>query len=215
MRIAALLLAGGESRRMGQDKRFFIYHGKSLIEKAYESVRFIADEILVLIAKSEDQNKLEKIFGEDAQFLIDQNPHAGPMGALMGGLQAVRSDYALLLAVDYPLLTGEFLVKMRDDLIDRRSHPKALVPVDQDKPQLTCAFYHKALCNELKREFENGERALWRWIEKHPDGIEFISPKEWQGWGHSKIFLNLNRPQDYQSLIGDIESGRVIPDNSQ
>jgi molybdopterin-guanine dinucleotide biosynthesis protein A len=144
---------------------------------------------------------------------VDEHPNAGPLGALIGGLQAMSGDYGLLLAVDFPLLTSEFLSKMREYLREMKPQPKALVPVDEESMQVTCSFYHKSLHSELKEAFASGERSLYHWIEKNPTGIATITPSEWERWGIQQMFTNLNSANEAQLLLKAIESGHNMSDN--
>ncbi|MBI1729196.1 molybdenum cofactor guanylyltransferase [Candidatus Acetothermia bacterium] len=215
MRVSALILAGGESQRMGQDKRFLKLQGQPLIERTFQAATKVAAEVLILVAKSEDQQKIIELLGSEHRFLIDENPNSGPLGALIGGLQAMSGDYGLLLAVDFPLLTSDFLSKMQEYLQGLQPQPRALIPIDKENLQVTCALYHKSLYSELKDAFESGELSLYRWIEKNPEGIATLTPSVWQRWGIRENFTDVNRPDELQRLLNAIESGHNMSDNSQ
>ncbi len=202
MKITALVLAGGQSHRMGQDKRLLEYQGKPLIRRAFEATQAISDELWVLIASHEDQQILSPLLNRDTRFLLDEHPNSGPLAALVNALPHVKSKYALLLAVDYPLVTRSFLQKMKSTLEAQAPSPDAFVPLWQGIPQVACAFYRQSLHTELKEAFLKGERSLRRWVLSSPKGrVQWLHEEDWQRWEHREVFLNVNTPQDYQRLL--------------
>lgn len=202
MKITSLLLAGGQSERMGKDKRLLEYQGKPLIRSAFEATQAISDELWVLIASQEDQRILSPLLDRDTRFLLDEHPNSGPLGALASALPRVQCEYALLLAVDYPLVTGPFLQKMKGVVETQAPPPDAFVPLWQGSPQVACAFYRRSLHMELRATFLAGERSLRRWTLGLPkDRVRWLHEEDWQQWGHPGVSLNVNTPQDYERLL--------------
>jgi molybdopterin-guanine dinucleotide biosynthesis protein A len=203
MRIASCLLAGGRSRRLGRDKRFLPFRGKPLIVRAYEAAAALTDEIWVLIANVRDKPTVREALGKrPVHFAVDPEPQAGPLGALAGALEQIQSEYALLLAVDYPLITGPFLQQLKASLLDAQAvGPDVLVPVWQGMPQVACAFYHRSLRDELHRAFQQGERSLRRFVESLPaERVQEVTEAIWGAWTKEDVFLNLNTAEDLQRL---------------
>lgn len=202
MEITALLLAGGQSQRMGKDKRFLEYQGRPLVRRAFEAAQAISDEIWVLIAQKEDEQLLSPLLGEGVRFFVDAHPNSGPLGALAGALPQVQSEYALLLAVDYPLITGPFLQRMRSVLEAETVLPDIFVPLYDRMPQVTCAFYQQSLNKELQDAFAAGERSLRHWVMGlPPDRVRWLPDEESKKWGFEHVFLNVNTQQDYELLL--------------
>ncbi len=199
MKITGLLLAGGHSRRMGQDKRLLFFLGRPLIQRAFEAAQAISDEVWVLITHPEDERILAPLL--NGNFLVDEHAGSGPLGALAGALPHVQSDYVLLLAIDYPLVTGPFLQKMKSALETQVTLPDAFVPLWQGIPQVTCAFYRRSLKRELKEAFLKGERSLRRWVLSLRSGrVHWLHEEAWRLWGYPEAFLNINTTQDYERL---------------
>ena len=206
MRATGLLLAGGRSRRLGRDKRFLEFQGKPLILRAYEAAAAVADEIWVLLADPNDEPKVrEALEDRPLRVALDPEPGAGPLGALAGALPRVRGEYALLLAVDYPLITGAFLRSLRAHLEAQPKKPDALVPLWQGVPQVTCAFYRRALRQELQEALNGnrGNRSLRRFVEGlPPERLAYVEESVWRGWGPPHVFQSVNTPEDYERLLG-------------
>ncbi len=200
--ISALILAGGQSCRLGKDKRLLIYKKDPLILRTLRSAKSVSQEVYVLISTKEDEEVLSPLL-VDTLFILDSSPGSGPLAALAGALSVISGDYdyVLLLSVDYPLLTGEFLSRMRGFLEEEKTKPDVLVPLFEDTPQVTCAFYRCSIAEGLQRAFDEGERSLRRWVESREKGVKYIKEETWTEWGSPSVFLNLNTPQDYERLM--------------
>ena len=201
--IAGLLLAGGRSRRLGQDKRFLPFEGEPLIVRTYRALQAVADELWVLLAHPEDEPRVRAALGDPAvQFAFDPEPGAGPLGALAGALERVRREYALLLAVDYPLMTAAFLRQLRAHLEAQPKKPDVLVPLCRGVPQVTCAFYRRSLRSELQGTLKSGNRSLRRFVEGLPrERVCEVPEAAWKAWADEDVFFNINMPEDYERLL--------------
>ncbi len=104
---SAVILAGGESRRMGRDKAWLEIDGKPLIQLAVEKVRALGiREIFISGRVGEDYSALK------CPVLFDLEPGFGPIGGIERGLHECTSPLLLVLAVDLPRMTSEFLSKL-------------------------------------------------------------------------------------------------------
>jgi molybdopterin-guanine dinucleotide biosynthesis protein A len=102
--LSAVILAGGESRRMGRDKAWVKFDGRSLLTQAVDKVREADIEgIFISSRPGGDYSAL------DRPLLFDLEPGLGPMGGIERGLHCCTAPLLLVLAVDLPHMTGEFL----------------------------------------------------------------------------------------------------------
>ena len=107
MHFSAVILAGGESRRMGRDKAFLEHGGKTLLARQLETVAALRPaEILVSGRPDTDYSHL------GYPVLLDVQPGCGPMGGLERALALARSEWVLVLAVDLPGMTSAFLGRL-------------------------------------------------------------------------------------------------------
>lgn len=107
MELSAIILAGGESRRMGRDKAWVKWRGRPLIEWAVETVRALGVSE-ILISGRAGQN----FSAFDHPVLFDLEPGLGPLGGIERGLRECASPLLLVLAVDLPGMTRAFLRKL-------------------------------------------------------------------------------------------------------
>lgn len=107
LELSAIILAGGESRRMGRDKAWLEVGGRPLIQVAMETVRALgAREVFISGRTGVDYSAME------CPVLFDLEPGFGPMGGIERGLHECSSSLLLVLAVDLPRVSASLLRKM-------------------------------------------------------------------------------------------------------
>jgi molybdopterin-guanine dinucleotide biosynthesis protein A len=110
-RWSALLMAGGESRRMGRDKATLVIAGEELWRRQVRTLRK-AGFAEIMIARGERE---PLGVGEPGLIVLpDAREGCGPLGALAAGLQRVSTGWLLVLAVDLPLMPAAFLRPMME-----------------------------------------------------------------------------------------------------
>jgi molybdopterin-guanine dinucleotide biosynthesis protein A len=144
MSISAVLLAGGESRRMGRDKAILEWHGRPLWEWQIEKLRALHPQRIFLSARAELAWR-----PADAELVVDVPPSRGPLSGLTAALTAIDTDHLLALAVDMPFITTEHLRLLCGlatngigviPMIDGKAEPLAAI-----YPKEARATFHKAL----------------------------------------------------------------------
>ena len=110
--ISVILLAGGRSSRLGQDKAWLPFGGEPLVLRAARRVSALAGEILFSAGPAERYAALGDALAVPARVAPDLHPGTGPLAGLEAGLAAARYDLALLLAVDMPFVSLPLLRHM-------------------------------------------------------------------------------------------------------
>jgi len=109
MSLSAVILAGGESSRMGQDKAWLKLSGLPLITRALFNVRESGiEEIFISGHAGTDYSSLR------CPVLLDLEPGCGPLAGIERALEATNAALLLVLAVDLPRMTPAFLHKLAD-----------------------------------------------------------------------------------------------------
>lgn len=96
--VTGVLLAGGKSRRMGEDKRYLVVGEQTLLERGLGVLRSIFQEVLVVIAQ--DSPPLDVT----ATVVRDLVPDCGSLGGLYTGLTRATTPYIFIVACDMPFL---------------------------------------------------------------------------------------------------------------
>ena len=107
MKFDAVILAGGNSSRMGRDKAWLEVEGQSLLARQIQVAREVgASEVFVSGRAGVDYS------GLNFQVLRDRLVDAGPLGGIERALDQTTTSLLLVLAVDMPRMTAEFLHQM-------------------------------------------------------------------------------------------------------
>jgi molybdopterin-guanine dinucleotide biosynthesis protein A len=104
MNIDAVLLTGGESRRMGTDKSTLLFRGRPLWQIQLELLRKLDPTEIFVSAR------IDPVWRPaDVQFVGDDPPSRGPLSGLAASLARMRTKYLLALAIDMPFMTEKYL----------------------------------------------------------------------------------------------------------
>jgi len=128
----ALILAGGDSRRMGRDKAALTLGGSSLLQRAIQAMRAIFPTVLVSVRAPRPDI--------DALQVLDGLPDAGPLAGLCAGLRCTQTPWVFALATDMPYLCAPLI----EHLATLRGNYQAVVPKTGAHIQTLAAFYAAA-----------------------------------------------------------------------
>ena len=106
---AALILAGGKSKRMGMDKALIQFRKKPLLLHAVKTVLTLVNEVKVVIAKNDAPQKYSAILPPEVQIITDEIEGKGPLAGILVGMQNIRSEYVAVLPCDSPFIKTEVL----------------------------------------------------------------------------------------------------------
>ncbi len=137
---SALILAGGESSRMGRDKAFCLFEGETLLQRQLRIVRQLgASQVMISGRPEADYSDCE------AEIVYDDPPACGPLGGMIAGFRHAQHPLLFVLAVDMPYISLAFLQR----LDATRSETTGAVPVDPDgRIEPLCAWYPCSLLAE-------------------------------------------------------------------
>lgn len=182
--IAAYLLAGGKSTRMGSDKGLLPYGGTTFAEASGRVLQEIFGEVMVIANNPIYHESFSKV-------LPDLIPEQGPIGGIYTALSHSSKEYGFIATCDMPLLSPEAIrYFLHHCHSDKRIHISACHERNFPLPGL----YHRSLLPQIKHAIERGERKLMYLFEQNPG--ERIDMSAYQ---HE--FLNINTPDDYTKLL--------------
>src|SRR5947208_8823575 len=104
MNISAVLLAGGESRRMGRDKAALLFRGKSLWQIQLDTLRKLRPAQIFVSARADPLWR-----PEDIRLVADTAPSHGPLSGLAASLDQIKTTHLLALAIDMPWMSHKYL----------------------------------------------------------------------------------------------------------
>jgi molybdopterin-guanine dinucleotide biosynthesis protein A len=133
---SVLILAGGASSRMGQNKALAPFLGRPLIERVLAIARQLSDDILLVA------NDAPSYAGFGLPCIADQRPGWGPLMGLYSGLSAASNDLALLVACDMPFLSLDLIHR----LFDLAPGYDVVIPRSEDGLHPLHALYRRSTC---------------------------------------------------------------------
>ena len=159
----AILLAGGLSSRMGQDKASLEIGGQTMLERLLLVLRPIVAETCVMRAPGQILPRVAKELQDWIRVGWDSVEKRGPLQGIVDALPLLSSeiDKVFLLTCDLPYLTGEWLQTMRDIMTDEYD----LVCTEEDNitnPLL--ALYRRPVLEPAAKLLAEGKRRpllLW------------------------------------------------------
>jgi molybdopterin-guanine dinucleotide biosynthesis protein A len=106
---SAIILAGGLSSRLGQDKGLIQLAGKPLVGHVLEAIVNVVDEKIIVVSRREHVEKYLKATRERASILVDRDDTHSPLAGALTGLEKARGKYSLLLPCDTPFVSRDVL----------------------------------------------------------------------------------------------------------
>ena len=189
--ISCIVLAGGKSLRLGQDKVLETIGNKSLLERAvFQLDSFNSDIIIVTAAKQ----SFPRLTGYPRlRIVTDTYPDKGPLGGIYTGLAASDSFYNLVVACDMPFLNQALL----DYMIQLSANFDLVVPRLGDMVEPLHAVYSKgclAPMERLLRQGRLGVRELFTLVK-----IRYVEADEINRFDPEHLsFFNINTEADLE-----------------
>ena len=219
-RVSALVLAGGQSRRMGRDKALLDFDGAPLIARVIERVRQVCAEVIVVA----NDAYAYACFG--ARVVSDVYPGKGSLGGIFSGLQAAHEEYALAVACDLPFLNDALLRYMillapQADVVIPRAHAPTgkaqgatrydQLAVKESGLQAMHAIYSKHCLEPMRARLLADDLRIINFFDQvrvhivEPDQVARFDPQ-------LLSFLNVNTPEDWKSALLLLSEGRKTKD---
>ena len=189
----AIILAGGESRRMGSDKAALLWQGAPLIEQVIKALQPLEVPLLVV-----NRNENSRDYS-GARSVSDLFPGTGPVGGILTGLKSSGEGWHIVVACDMPFLKREVFELL---LSEAECDFDAVVPVHEGGMEPLCALYSASAISGLQAFLDSGRRAAQHALktlkvkEISEDRLRLIDPD-------LSCFTNWNHPED---LIAGIET---------
>lgn len=189
--VSAVVLAGGMSRRLGRDKAVEPLEGEPLIRRVLSRVAQVTDETVVVVNHAARASELP--LGGDVATAVDRYPDSGSLGGIFTGLEAARSEWALIVACDMPFLNIPLLRR----ILSLREGRDAVVPIVEGRPEPTHAAYSRRCLPHIERRLRANDLKISRFFEDVDVGyLPQLAVDEYDP-GHLSFF-NVNTEQDLE-----------------
>ncbi len=185
MSITAVLLAGGDSRRMGRDKATLSLRDRPLWQTQLDLLRGLAPAEILVSARIDPPWR-----PGDCRFVADETPSHGPLSGLTAALAQMRTTHLLALAVDMPFMAPSYL----RSLLDRIDPDCGVIPVIKNRAEPLAAIYPAQAQADFRAALCGEDFSLQRLVANliTAGALRPIKVSE----SEEELFQNLNRPGD-------------------
>ena len=191
---SAIILAGGFSSRLGQDKGLLQLAGRPLVRHVLDKLGRVIDEKMVIVSSKAQAEKYAKVVGSDVSIVVDSaDLHCPLVGALVG-LEKTRSEHALLLPCDNPFVCKDVISLLFELCINKNAViPKW--PNGYIEP-LQAVYSTKPAMEAAKNALSEGKMNMQSMVDKLR-GIRYVSTLVLEQLDPEfRTFFNVNSPLD-------------------
>jgi molybdenum cofactor guanylyltransferase len=188
-KLTAIILAGGKSSRMGEDKALISIQGVPLLQRIYKIAEDCADTVYVVTPWEE---RYQHILPPNCQFIKEALLSNGPLVGFAQGLAQVQTDWVLLLACDLPNLRVEVLQEWANQLDDVPTKAIAALAHHIKGWEPLCGFYRRSCLPDLNEYINQGGRSFQQWLNQH--SVQLLPVTE------PEMLFNCNTPDDLANL---------------
>ena len=182
--ITAIILAGGQSQRMGTEKGLVPFRGRPLIASVLEVAKKVADEILLVTA-----NPAYERFGYP---LIEEEFRGkGPLSGICSGLSYSSSAKNLVLGCDMPFLNVRLLAELQASA----GAEQVLLTQHKGLPEPLCSVYDRSCVAHIRTLLEQNQLKITDALAGLKTRLISFDGKD---WFRGNEFTNLNSPEELE-----------------
>jgi molybdopterin-guanine dinucleotide biosynthesis protein A len=187
--VTGVILAGGQSSRMGSNKALLPYRGSRFIVAIYRQLAALCDDMLVVTNSPEQYSFL------NCRMVGDIHPGMGALAGLHSGLAGSRTPHIFAVACDMPYL-NDTLIRA---LIAQRHRGDVIIPESENGLEPLHAVYSKSCLTAMEAALLTGRKRL---ISFFPEvQVKRFSCREVRTMDPDlDSFCNINTPADYFAL---------------
>jgi molybdopterin-guanine dinucleotide biosynthesis protein A len=185
--VTGVVLAGGQSTRMGTDKALLRLREQTLVELCLATLQECFGRNLVLT------NHLETFAHLGVEIYADDVPGLGPLGGIVTALRRASTETVFIVACDMPFLNADLIRDMAAALAEF----DAVAAKPGGKFEPLHAVYHRRVLPVIEARVAAGDYSVHRLLEslrvKSLCEPELSRYPDWR-----TIFLNVNTPEQFQ-----------------
>ncbi|WP_374721604.1 molybdenum cofactor guanylyltransferase [Peribacillus tepidiphilus] len=194
MKVTGILLAGGKSSRMGQNKALLSFSDRKTVEKIASELQEATDEVLLVTNTFSDYKFLR------LKMVEDEYKEKGPLAGIHAGLQAAENEYCFVAACDMPFIQGELI----REIVSYLNEYDAVVPNIRGQLHPLFAAYRRSCLESIEACIKNNDLRIRSFHSKVSTKImkeEDFSTDVRNSSAFLYNFFNMNLPQEYEEAI--------------
>ena len=193
--ITGIILAGGSSKRYGQDKAFLKIGNTRLIDSILQEMQTVFKRVILITNEKIKYEYLEIPMFED---LVKG---FGPLGGIYTGLMSIPDQAGFFVACDMPHINRQLVRYM----VDIKGNHRAVVPAVADKIEPLHAIYFQSCLKPIKHLIDTNRYQVRLFFDSIP--VRYVKEDEIRRFCcPSKAFLNINTPDEFSKIKSRITS---------
>jgi len=193
--ITGIILAGGSSKRYGQDKAFLKIGNTRLIDSILQEMHTVFKRVILITNEKVKYEYLEIPMFED---LVKG---FGPLGGIYTGLMSIPDQAGFFVACDMPHINRQLVRYM----VDIKGNHRAVVPAVADKIEPLHAIYFQSCLKPIKHLIDTKRYQVRLFFDSIP--VRYVKEDEIRRFCcPSKAFLNINTPDEFAKIKSLITS---------
>lgn len=162
MTASGIVLCGGGSTRMGQDKGRLPVGDETMLSRVMRLVGGVATDLVIVAREGQELAVPHGTESLAARVVRDPVGGLGPLAGIVAGLKAIVNPRAFVTACDMPLLRPAIIER----LLDLAGNHEVCVPVWEGHLISMCAVYRVSVVAEAERLIGSGERSVRGLIDR-------------------------------------------------
>ncbi len=191
--IAGLILAAGESRRMGRDKALLNYRGRTFLETIIDNLIAAGIEKITVVLGHHAETIRHAVNLAAVTVVVNQNYQQGQTSSLQLGLAAAAADSpeaVVLCLVDHPAISTEVIVALCERF--QSTHPPVLIPTHKGERGHPVVISQNLFPELLTLPPQDPANSV---IRKYRDATQFVEIAD------SGILLDVDDQAAYERLV--------------
>ena len=189
MKIAGVVLAGGQSSRYGLPKMFELFADQPLYKNSLTALQENRLQPLIIATNASLQSKFA---GDKIHIIIEDQPHQGPLSALQNVMINFPDvEWFFMLASDMPYMNADFVKTMLSYIDDRY---EAIVPIQVSRLQPLAALYRRIALPKANLLIQQNKRSMKVLLDQLQ--VCYVPFKE-----ESSTFININTQLDWPQSV--------------
>ena len=182
-KVSAIVLSGGKSSRMGEDKCDLRYNGETLLNLQIDKLKRIGTEDIVAAGYR----------GKDCKAkVVEDEIMKGPLSGMLKGLQAIKNDRAFVISVDVPLVREESIKKLINYSLEKDLDIVLVRHGGKREPLI--GVFKKELTSKIEDIIKGDKYSVMKLVDEC--SYEYFDIED-----DDEYFLNINYKDDYDKLL--------------
>jgi molybdenum cofactor guanylyltransferase len=187
--ISGIVLAGGDSRRMGHDKRAAALGDRPLLQIAVDLVASVSDDVVVSCRRG-NRPDMVILTGRSVELAFDERD-GGPLAGMEAALAAARHELVVVVPVDMPGLTAPMLITLVEAAQGRPTAQGAVFVVESALLPFPGA-YRRSILPIVSAQLDASALRVHDLLGR----LDLVRVPPLLGMDVGRSFLNVNVPAD-------------------